>query len=253
VSTSAEKTISCLKVLWDTPDGTSILDLATRADISRPAAARLVETLLEEGMLIRDAGTRKTRLGLRLYELAARAVYRDYPLHIVNREIVPVTESLRRTVAFTVLENNDAVLLSRSEWVHERAVLSPAPGRCPWPLTSAGRVLASFAPDHVRRDLIAAAVHRDPTLDEKTLRNDVDTIRREGFAVVRPDVRVMAAAVAVPVLNSANVAVGALSSFLGRSEVETGPVLAVVDGLTLGTRMIAQGLGFEAHAGADVP
>jgi DNA-binding IclR family transcriptional regulator len=253
VSTSAEKTLSCLKVLWDTPEGTSVLELATRADISRPAAARLVATLLAEGMLIRDARTRKVRLGLRLYELAARAVYRDYPLHIVNREIVPVAESLRRTVAFTVLENHDVVLLSRVEWVHERAVFSPAPFRCPWPLISAGRALAAFAPDHARRDLIAAAVHVDPTLDEKALLEVVGTIRRDGFAVVHPDDRVRASAVAVPLLNSENVAVGALSAFLGRSDVEPGQVLAVVDGLKMGTRMIAQGLGFEAQAGAEVP
>lgn len=249
MSTSGEKTISCLKVLWEAPQGTSVLDLATRAGISRPAATRFVETMLAEGVLVRHPETRKVQLGLALYELAVRAVYRDFPLHIVNREIFPVAESLRRTVAFNVLEGSDVVVLSRLEWAHERVVFNPVPGRLHWASSSAGKALAAFSPDSARQRLIQSALECGGAGDIGALRDELQAIRLRGYAQVEGQWR----AVGVPILNSEGLAVGALAVYLRRDEVDENQILSVVDALNLGARSIAQGLGYAAPAGAELP
>jgi DNA-binding IclR family transcriptional regulator len=146
-----------------------VAELARRCGLPVATTARLVDELVGNGWLVRDAD-RRVRIGARLAELAAAATSNGLratalpfmaDLHIVTGQ----------AVRLGVLHGRDAHIVA---WLPR----GTAPPRVPLHTSSAGLLLLAHAPGRFQEEILAGhtLVEQDP------LRALLDRVRRTGFA-----------------------------------------------------------------------
>jgi DNA-binding IclR family transcriptional regulator len=71
MSTQVERCLDLLELLAETPEGLRLVDIATRLDLPKSAAHRLLAVLVERGFVKPDAATQRYRMALRLAVLGS--------------------------------------------------------------------------------------------------------------------------------------------------------------------------------------
>lgn len=186
-------------------DGMSLEELAERMEISRPAALRLFESMVETGIAVR-MGAKRYRLSLKAYEWGINAMSFYGPSVTVRREMARLATNTGQPVWFAVREGASIVTIGRTEY-HDGDVLTyPVPTRRLWWQTASGTVIVAFSPSKVQRDLIAAIDEGDS--DPVDYHARLDQARREGAAW--QSLEGMGTGMAVPILDSSGQASAAI-------------------------------------------
>jgi DNA-binding IclR family transcriptional regulator len=191
----------------------TLTEIAQRAGLALTTAHRLIGELTSFGALERDASGRY-RIGLRLWEVASLA-----PRGLGLRErAMPFMEDLyeitRENVQLAVREDLEVVFVERIAGRHAVSVRTRVGGRFPMHATGVGLVLLAYAPAEVQEQALAAPLRR---FTEKTistaneLRETLDLVRRNGFALSNGQVTLDAISVAAPVFGPDTTVVAALS------------------------------------------
>lgn len=107
--------LAVLQALSEQPDGTTVAGLSARTALDRAVLYRLLGTLADQGLVVRDRQTRRYRLGVSLIELGACAA-RGLE---VRRHALPgmraLMEQARETVCLAVRDRWDVVVVDRVE------------------------------------------------------------------------------------------------------------------------------------------
>src|SRR5687768_13764760 len=95
------------------PAGMRMSDIGRKAGLTKATAVRLTRTLVDEGFVTLDAGTRNYRLGPESFAVGLAAE----PAYALQRVAAPVLHSLALEtgdwVFFSVLQGHEAICLSR--------------------------------------------------------------------------------------------------------------------------------------------
>ncbi len=206
----------------------SAAEIGRRAGLPSSTAHRIVEELVQAGLLERDADHR-IRLGLRLWELALRG---SRALRL-RQAALPHMESVQAVVRehtqLAVLEQDEALFLERLSHPEAGANITRIAGRLPLHASSSGLVLLAHAAAPLRDRVLAQPLRplaRETTTDAAALRQQLAAIRRQGFVVAPGTIESVSTGVAVPVRDAGEV-VAALSVVLPR-EADPAPALAAL-------------------------
>lgn len=206
-------------------------EIGRRSSLPSSTAHRLVDALVDSGLLERDEDHR-VRLGMRLWELALRGSValrlRQAALPFMER----VQARVREHTQLAVLEQDSALFIERLSHPEAGANITRIAGRLPLHASSSGLVLLAFAPDELRERLLTAplsAVSRDTVTDAATLRRTLAEVRRRGVVVAPGSIETVSTGVAVPVRDGAGDVIAALSVVLPR---ETPTDVAVTELVT---------------------
>lgn len=207
----------------------SVSEIARRAALPVATASRLVGQLTEHGLL--DPGPdRRVRIGMRMWELAARAS----PTRSLRDAAMPFLEDLHAVVGhhaqLAVLDGEDVLFLERLSARDAVINYSRIAGRLPLHISSSGVVLMAYgAPELLARVLsrplerYTAATITSP----ERLRATLDQVRRHGYALLAGHVHEDATGIAVPIRDGLGEVVAALSVIVPNDEraVAAVPVL----------------------------
>ncbi|GAA3382628.1 IclR family transcriptional regulator [Cryptosporangium minutisporangium] len=212
----------------DTP-ALTVSELAARADLPLSTTSRLVEQLVGHGLLSRDAD-RRVRIGVRMWELAARAS----PTLGLREAAMPFLEDLHAVVGhhaqLGVLDGHEVLFLERLSAPGAVINLTKIAGRIPLHASSAGLVLLAHATpalqDAVLRRPLRSYTPRTIS-DPKQLRAVLAQVRQQGFVHCPGHIHTDAAGLAVPVRDRHGQVVAALSVVVPDDERALGrlPVL----------------------------
>ena len=226
-----------------------IADIADELGMSRSTTHRYVITLLALGYLEQGA-SRKYRLGLRVTDLGMSALNSTG----LREHAHPYLEELRQrstyTASLAVLDGSEIVYVDRARSLRRgqsKIDLGLAPGsRLPAYCTAMGKLLLANLPDTEQRELLASMklTKRGPNTitSKKALRDELDEVREEGFAVNDEELAPELHSIAAPVRNEAREVVAAVE-----------PRGAYLDDLARGARRRAQPaprLHGRSHLGA---
>lgn len=188
-------------------------ELAHRLDLSRAAARRYLMTLTALGYMATDGKSywltpKVMRLG-HSYVSSARL------LRTVQPFLQKLTETLGESTSLAVLEDENAVYVTRAS---AAKLLSPSiePGtRLPAHTTAAGRILLSQMADAALDQWLESATLRSytphTTTDKPTFRRELLKMRKQGYAATDGQYELGLRGIAVPLLDGAGAPVGALS------------------------------------------
>jgi IclR family pca regulon transcriptional regulator len=202
-----------------------IADIAAELDMSRSTTHRYVITLVALGYLEQGA-SRKYRLGLRVTDLGMSALNGTG----LREHARPYLEELRQRTSYTaslaVLDGSDILYVDRVRSLQTRGMadLDLAPGsRLPAYCTAMGKVLLANLPETEQRDLLSSMVlaRRGPNAitSKEALREELQQIRAEGFAVNNEELAPELYSISASVRDEAGVVVAAVGLAAHRAPI----------------------------------
>lgn len=191
-----------------------VTELAADLGVHKSTAFRLVSTLEAHDLVEQVAERGKFRLGVGVLRLAGATAVR---LDLVQ-ESRPVAARLARevgeTVNITVLSGHEALYLDQVSGPSALALHNWVGQRIPLHATSNGKVLLAYGGSALfaRLDRPLRRYTARTVVDETALKQEIDEVRRRGWAVAVDELEEGLSAVAAPVFGSDGTVVASVSA-----------------------------------------
>jgi len=209
------RALAVLETLVETDRSLGLQEIANRLSLPRQSAHRILNQLIDLGLLQRHIDRDRFLPGPRMRWLALETLYRSHstgPWHSILEDLA---ESTQETCNIGVLDKNKVLLIDRveSKWalrVHSHI------GRRLEPHSSAiGRLLLAHLHKKRRHELIGARPLKSFTphtiVDEEELEREFVTIRRQGYSLASQATTPGIFAIAVPICDPQNRVVAGLA------------------------------------------
>jgi DNA-binding IclR family transcriptional regulator len=197
----------------------SLTQLAARTGLPTSTTFRIAGELVAAGVLERATGG-GYRIGMRTWEIGARAD----PATSMYQVVVPFMQDLyevtHENVQLAILDHHDALYIEKIYGSRSARIRNSRGGRLPLHCTGAGKLLLAHAPPElvdelIREGLKAYTPHTITTPDR--LHRTLSDIRRTGIAYQREEMDLGLMSVAAPILDASGTLVSALSVVLRSS------------------------------------
>ncbi|WP_434571184.1 IclR family transcriptional regulator [Pseudomonas sp. Z3-6] len=213
---AVSRLFAVLRSLGDTVEGGErVTQLAQRIGLSQPTTHRLLRSLMDEGMVEQDARSKRYRLSLDFFALAARAGNTGNLRELVRPAMLRLSASLGDSLFLLARSGFDAICLDRSEGPFPiRTFTGDIGGRVALGVGQGSLAILAFLPEEERDTVIQYNLPRLKDFhlyDEVFLRTEVENVRALGYAGRNTGVLQGMAGVAVPILDRDGRAVAALS------------------------------------------
>lgn len=232
----------------------TLSEISHAAGLSPSTAHRLVGELTREGLLER-LPDRTYRLGVRLWEYAART-----PGAVGLREVArPWLEAVQRRVGqhtqLGILQGSDVLFIERVSYPDAVVNATLIGGRIPAHASSAGLALLAHAPRTTLAGVANGPLRRytaETITTAARLHDELDRVRRWGFASTDGHIHIESRGIAVPVRGSAGEVIAALGVVVPNDQASPRPIADLLTGAAAGvSRDLARASGHGAHASAE--
>ncbi|MDY7562082.1 IclR family transcriptional regulator [Pseudomonas sp. 10B1] len=213
---SVSRMFAVLRSLGTAPDGGArVTQLAQQVGLSQPTTHRLLRSLMDEGMVEQDERSKRYRLSLEFFALAALAGNTGNLRDLVRPSMLRLSASLGDSLFLLARSGFDAICLDRSEGPYPiRTFTGDIGGRVALGVGQGSLAILAFLPEEERETVICYNLPRLKDFhlyDEVFLRSEVENVRRLGYAARNTGALPGMAGLAVPILNRNGHAVAALS------------------------------------------
>jgi DNA-binding IclR family transcriptional regulator len=205
-----------LRCLADVPEGGErVTQLAQAVGLSQPTTHRLLRHLVDEGMVEQDARSKRYRLSLEFFALAARAGHGGNLRDLVRPSLLRLSATLGDSLFLLARTGFDAICLDRSEGPYPiRTFTGDIGGRVALGIGQGSLAILAFLAEEERETVIRYNLPRLQDFhlyDEVFLRSEIDSVRQLGYAGRNTNILPGMAGLAVPILDRNGHAVAALS------------------------------------------
>jgi DNA-binding IclR family transcriptional regulator len=195
----------------------SLSQLAQRAGLPLATAHRLVAELVTWGALVRDTSGEYV-IGRRMWDLGLLAPVQSGLRQLASPYMQDLYGATLATVHFAILDGDKALYLDKVSGHASVPVVSQMGSRLPLHCTGVGKVLLAHAPEDVQDRVLAnlTRVTAYTITHPGRMREQLDAIRRDGFALTLEEMSLGACSVAVPVRAADGTVVAGLGIVLPR-------------------------------------
>jgi len=251
---AVERALNILEAAAQRRDGLTNAEISRKLGIPKSSASYILRTLEKRGYLRREAETGRYRLGLKILSLGGDAQ--------ANLDIADVAlpfmrilgEKIRMTVHLAVLDQGEAVYIEKVEapgffkvntWVGRRMFVHS---------TSVGKVLLAWRPKEEVEEILRAQGLKKRTPKTITgitrLMAELETVRRNGYAVDDEENSLGARCVAAPIYDPAGNVIAALGVSGTLTQMEEAQLVRIVEAVKEATRRISRQLVRTGAAGS---
>ncbi|MGI9371472.1 MAG: IclR family transcriptional regulator [Hyphomicrobiales bacterium] len=209
------RTLLILEIVGRADTALSPTEINAHIGLPKQSIHRLCATLVDEGFLVLEPGSKRLRPARRL-RLMASGLLHASRIHIARRQILErVANEVRETVNFVVPEDDGMSYIDRVETDWPFRVQLPIGTRVPFHCTASGKTFLASLPSKARNKLLTTLVldRRTPNTltDPKLLAKELKTIAKQGYALDREEFMEGMVAIAVPVIDTQGRFVAALA------------------------------------------
>ena len=241
------KVLRILEALQGSSGGLGLKAICDRTGIHKSTAHRFLKHLERERYLLRtEAGA--YLIGPRLSQLSARG-NQEATLQAVARPILwELWKSTQETVNLAVLDQRTALYVDVIESPHEFRLSSRVGTRRSVHVTALGKTLVAFLPREAQETILDSIVFQAAT--PRTIgnlvqfRQELEKVRRQGYAVDDEEAVQGARCVSAPILNSAGEPIAAVSVSGPVTRVSPNLVNAMAGAVTSAAAAISAAMGF---------
>lgn len=188
----------------------SLTEVSKRVSLHKSTAYRLLRSLESKGFVIRDPRTDKYKLGFRVWELAANLQQADDPAILLLPEMEKLRDTLGETVSLYVRDGKERIRIQAVQSNHSIRRVAPVGVRLPLYVGASSKVLLAFDEKTVHEELFADSEWLD-SIDIEAFKQQLQRIRKLGYATSVEEREEGAAAVAAPIFNRSGQLIAALS------------------------------------------
>lgn len=174
-------------------------EISRRAGLPLPTAHRLLQELVAGGALVRTG--RQYAVGRRVWDVGLLAPVQTGLRQVASPFLGDIHSATRATVHLAIREGTQVLYLERLAGRASVPVVSQVGSRLPMHCTGVGKVLLAHAPAHVREEVMADLVRVTPytVTAPGRLRDQLERVRRDGYATTVEEMTLGACSIAVPV------------------------------------------------------
>ncbi len=211
---SVERALDLLELLARSSGWVGISELSAATGQPVGTVHRLLMTLVARGYVMRDSRKRRYALGTTARMLAGT----DSPVlnwsEIATPFLHELVEISGETANVVVIERDRAVYVAQAQSRRMVRMFTELGNRVPLHSTGCGKVLLAYQPDSVLASIITqtglpAATHKTIT-DPKQLRQELEKIRQQGYAIDSGEQEEGVRCIAVPVYDPVGKVVAAM-------------------------------------------
>jgi DNA-binding IclR family transcriptional regulator len=247
------KVLKILEAIQGSPSGLALKPICDVTGIHKSTAHRFLKHLEREAYLIRtDAGA--YLIGPKLSQMSARANHRA-TLEAVARPILwDLWSSTQETVNLGVLDQGMVLYVEVMESPHEFRLSSRVGTRRSLHATGLGKALAAFLQEEQREKILSSLSFQPHTpntiMNLVQFRQELETIRKRGYAVDDEETTLGARCVSAPILRANRAAVAAVSVSGPVTRISQNQVPALAQAVMNAASAISSAMGFS-HAGTE--
>lgn len=248
MNTSLAKALRVCELFDGERNELSLSEIA-RALGSRPGSIYpIVYTLAESGYLERDPDTKRFRLGLKFLALANHILssldVRDKAKPVLRK----LARELQVNAHLAVLYEGEVLYLDREEAAPSVVIPSVIGRRVPAHCTALGKILLAYHPGEADRLTRAGEFPKltpRTISDPRALREELEKVRLQGYAVDDEEFHLGNFCVAAPVRNYRGTVVAAISISLAKSRLEEEPREKFVEAVLAGADGVSRAMGYD--------
>ncbi|CAA9563327.1 MAG: Transcriptional regulator, IclR family [uncultured Thermomicrobiales bacterium] len=245
---SVQRAVRLLGAFMEPPHQFGVSELSRRLGQTKNQTFRLLQTLVEEGVVVMDATTKKYSLGYRMFELGS-AAQRSSPLVVAA---APVLDRLAGATGETInlgalADDVSAICLDKRESGRMLQITARVGRRFPLHAGAISKLLLANVTEE-RLDRFFALASPLPRFTPRTLvdpdelRAELAEIRRQGYAVSDEDLDLGACSVAAPICGRdgrvvAGLSIASPSTRFGPTELERARVAVMAAGAEISARL----------------
>ena len=247
------KVLRILEALQGSSAGLGLKAICDLTAIHKSTAYRFLKHLEREGYLIRtEVGA--YLIGPRLAQMSARG-NQSATLQAVARPILwDLWKSTQETVNLAVLDQGTVLYVDVIESPHEFRLASRVGTRRSLHVTALGKALAAFLPLEHRESILSTVAFQPSTpktiMNLVQFREELEKVRRQGYAVDNEEAVQGARCVSAPILNAETESIGAVSLSGPVTRVSPNQVAALAGAVKSAADAISVSMGFS-HRGPE--
>ncbi|GAB3358421.1 IclR family transcriptional regulator [Modestobacter lapidis] len=210
---SVDRAVGILEFLARRGDA-GVTEIGVELGVHKSTASRLLATLEARGLVEQSGARGAYRLGAGLIRLAGAGAAQLDVAQAAREVSAELAAELGETVNMAVLDEDAAMNVSQARGSAAVAVQNWVGRRTPLHASSSGKVLLAFAPDAVRRRVLARPLARctpATITDRRVLDRELAEVRARGWAATQGELEVGLNGVAAPVVTAGGELVGAIS------------------------------------------
>ena len=180
----------------------TLTELSRRSGLPLPTTYRLARELLAWGALARESSdSSHFVVGRRLWDLGLLAPVQTGLRQIASPFLHDVYAATLATVHLAVRDGLEVLYVDRLAGHASVPVVSEIGSRLPLHATGVGKVLLAYAPTDVRREALTRLTRVTPYTITRPgqLAQQLERVRREGYATTTEEMSLGASSVAVPI------------------------------------------------------
>ncbi|MDQ3809469.1 MAG: IclR family transcriptional regulator [Chloroflexota bacterium] len=230
--------------------------VAQQLELPLGSAHRILMDLAAESILERSA-TGEWNLSYRLLEIVGTQLERVQLPRLVRPMLEQLATDTRETTFLAVPSRDEIVYLDKVQTDLQLQLNVELGTRRPMHCTGLGKAILAFLPEAQQEQVLAAGPFRAFTphtmTDAMLLRLDLERTRQRGYAIDREEIILGVHCVAVPILNHAGRAVGAISVAGTTPKTEGERFDVLVGRLKAAGEHVSRRLGFNHPANSPTP
>jgi DNA-binding IclR family transcriptional regulator len=244
------KVLRILEALQGSSAGLGLKAICDLTGIHKSTAHRFLKHLEREGYLVRtEAGA--YLIGPRLSQMSTRGS-QGATLQAVARPILwELWKSTQETVNLAVLDQGTVLYVDVIESPHEFRLSSRVGTRRSLHVTALGKALAAFLPAELQASALSTIKFQPATpktiMNLVQFRQELEKIRRQGYAVDDEEAVQGARCVSAPILNANREPIAAVSVSGPVTRVSPNQVAALAGAVSSAARAISMAMGFSQH------
>lgn len=178
----------------------NLADLCKVSGLPKTTVFRLLASLEKSGFVVKDERTQTYRLGMVLFQLG-NIVSSSIELRKIS---LPIMEELakktKETININIVQGQERVCIEKVDGSHDLREFIQVGRSLPLYKGASGKILLAYLPEAIQKEILKNAASNLKEPAENVLKQ-LETIRRNGYAVSQNERVLGAAAVSAPILN----------------------------------------------------
>jgi DNA-binding IclR family transcriptional regulator len=251
------KVFQILEAIQGAPSGLPLKSICELTRINKSTAHRFLKHLERDGYLMHtEYGV--YLIGPRLAQMAARVNHRATLQAAAQPILWELWKSTRETVNLAVLDQATVLYVDVLESPHEFRLSSRVGTRRQLHATALGKALSAYLPDEQIEDILGAITFQPLTpktiMNLVQLRQELEKIRRQGYAVDDEETTLGARCVSAPILGARQHAIAAISVSGPVTRIAPSQVAVIAQAVIKAAAEISAAMGFpRSEPAASIP
>jgi len=244
-----DRTVAILEELSKASPGMGLPELCKRVDLHKSTVHRLLTVLEGHRLVDRAPSDGKYRLGLRLFELGSKAVSRLDVRERARPYLHRLAYETGETTHLCIPDQGDVLYLEKVESEHTIRIPSSVGRRHPSHCTAVGKALLACMTEHELDEWVKKHGLRRYTANTyvtpRQLKEHLQTVRRQGFAVDNEEIEEGVKCVGAPVRDYTGKAVASISIAGPAFRMTDDKIRVLANAVLDATSRLSDELGFK--------